>query len=58
MMEDESWALYFDYASNHDGCGVGVLPISLEGEHTPLFVKLDFDVTNNAAEYEACIIWF
>ena len=33
-----------------------MLLISPKGEHTPLSVKLDFEVTNNAAEYEACLI--
>ncbi|XP_074321763.1 uncharacterized protein LOC141658939 [Silene latifolia] len=52
----ESWDLYFDGASNLRGFGIGVLLISPEGEHTPIAVKLDFEVTNNAAEYEACLI--
>ena len=56
MTEEESWYLYFDGASNKQGCGVGVLLISPKEEHTPISVKLDFDVTNNATEYEACII--
>ena len=56
MTEEDSWSLYFDRASNKQGCGVGVLLISPQGEHTPISVKLDFDVTNNGAEYEACII--
>ena len=38
------------------GRSVGVLLISPEGAHTPISVKLDFEVTNNAAECEACII--
>lgn len=29
---------------------------TLEGEGTSLSNKLDFDVTNNVVEYEACII--
>ena len=52
----DSWDLYFDGASNLRGFGVGVLLISPEGEHTAIPVKLDFEVTNNAAEYEACLI--
>ncbi|XP_074298285.1 uncharacterized protein LOC141629134 [Silene latifolia] len=27
-----------------------------EGKHTPVSVKLDFEVTNNTAEYDACLI--
>ena len=56
MAEEESWSRYFDGASNKKGCGVGVLLISPKEEHNPISVKLDFDVTNNATEYEACII--
>ena len=56
MTEDDSWTLYFDGASNQKGCGVGVLLVSPNEEHIPISMKLDFDVTNNAAEYEACIL--
>lgn len=56
MTEDGAWSLYFDGSSNQKGCGVGILLVSPEEEHTPISVKLDFYVTNNAAEYEACII--
>ncbi|XP_074315379.1 uncharacterized protein LOC141651574 [Silene latifolia] len=52
----ESWDLYFDGASNLRGYGIAVLLISSKGEHTPISVKLDFDVTNHAAEYDACLI--
>ncbi|XP_074290844.1 uncharacterized protein LOC141617555 [Silene latifolia] len=52
----ESWDLYFDEASNLQGYGIGVLLTSSEGAHTPISVKLNFEVTNNAAEYEACLI--
>jgi len=30
--------------------------MSPEGAHAPISVMLDFDVTNNVTEYEACII--
>ena len=53
--ELDVWNLYFDGASNYRGCGVGILIISPRGEHTPLSIKLDFDVTNNGAEYKACL---
>ena len=29
--------------------------ITLDGFHIPLAVKLNFETTNNMAEYEACI---
>lgn len=52
----DSWELYFDGASNQNGCGAGVILISPDKEHLPISVRLDFEATNNAAEYEACII--
>ncbi|XP_074318495.1 uncharacterized protein LOC141655308 [Silene latifolia] len=52
----ESWDLYFDGASNLRGYSIGVLLNSPEGEHKPFSIKLDFEVTNNATEYEACLI--
>ena len=56
VTEDDTWTLYFDGASNQKGCGVGVLLVSPKEEHVPISIKLDFDVTNNAAEYEACVV--
>ena len=52
LTESEVWDLYFDDAFNLRGYGVGVLLISPEGELVPVSVKLDFNVTNNAAESE------
>lgn len=56
MVQDDYWTLYFDVASNKKGCSVGVLLIRPEGAHVPIFVKLEFEATNNAAEYEACLV--
>src|SRR6187397_2599242 len=56
VTEDDTWTLYFDGASNQKGCGVGVLLVSPKEEHVPISIKLDFDVSNNAAEYEACVV--
>ena len=33
-----------------------VLLIIPEGSHIPLAVKLNFEATNNMAEYKACIV--
>ncbi|XP_074265869.1 uncharacterized protein LOC141588321 [Silene latifolia] len=55
-IEDGVWDLYFDGASNYMGYRVGILLISPTGEHVPVSIKLDFNVTNNAAEYEACLL--
>ena len=53
---EEVWQLYFDGAANQRGFGIGVLLISPDGSHIPLAFKLNFEVTNNQAEYEACIV--
>ncbi|WJZ92731.1 hypothetical protein VitviT2T_011713 [Vitis vinifera] len=52
--------MYFDGAANHSGYRIGVLLISLHGDHIPRFVRLTFSdqhpATNNIVEYEACIL--
>ena len=55
-IEVESWKMYFDGATNQNGSGIGVLLISLKGTHIPFSSKLNFFATNNATEYEACIM--
>ncbi|KAK5777152.1 hypothetical protein PVK06_045118 [Gossypium arboreum] len=54
--EGHPWKLNFDGASNAVGNGIGTVLVSLDGEHYPFTSKLDFDCTNNMAEYEVCII--
>ncbi|KAG8491247.1 hypothetical protein CXB51_014375 [Gossypium anomalum] len=54
--EDSPWRLNFDGASNAVGNGIGAVLVSPNGDHYPLTCKLDFDCTNNMAEYEACIM--
>ena len=49
------WKLFFDGASNHRGYGAGIVLVTPEGDHLPMAVKLAFEVTNNEAEYEACL---
>ncbi|KAL6324446.1 hypothetical protein AAG906_013050 [Vitis piasezkii] len=54
------WRMYFDSATNYSGYGIGVLLISLHGDHIPKSVRLAFldrhPATNNIVEYEACIL--
>jgi len=50
-----AWKMYFDGAMNQYGNGAGVHLITLDGSHVPLVVKLNFEATNNMAEYKACI---
>ena len=48
--------MYFDGAAYLKGYRVGIILIAPGGAHTPLAVKLEYNSTNNTAEYEACII--
>ena len=56
MGTNEWWTLYFDGAVNMSGNGVGAVIISPDGKQYPFSVRLQFECTNNTAEYEACII--
>ena len=50
-LEKNCWKLYFDGASNDLGRRImGVLVIS-KSEYYPFTARLDFDCTNNMAEY-------
>ena len=51
-----TWKMYFDGAVNQHGNGIGILLITLKGSHIFLAIKLNFEVTNNMAKYEACIL--
>ena len=53
-VELRAWKMYFDGTLNQYGNGIGVLLITPEGSHIPLAVKLNFEATNNMAEYETC----
>ena len=55
-IEVESWMMYFDGAINQNGSEIGVLLIFPKGTHIPFSGKLNFPTTNNATEYETCII--
>ena len=55
-IEVESWKMYFDGAINQNGSGIGVLLISPKGTHIPFSGRVNFPATNNAIEYEACIM--
>nr|KYP50687.1 Uncharacterized protein Mb2253c family [Cajanus cajan] len=54
--QNESWSMFFDGASNIMGHGIGAILISSQGKHIPVTARLDFECTNNMAEYEACIL--
>ena len=55
-IEIESWKMYFDGAANQNGSEIRVLLISPKGTHIPFSGRLNFPTTNNATEYEACIM--
>lgn len=48
--------LFFDGSKCQHGKGAGVVLIPLGGEPIPLSFKLNFDYTNNIAEYEALVL--
>ncbi|XP_042477675.1 uncharacterized protein LOC122059034 [Macadamia integrifolia] len=50
------WQMFFDGAANHKGYGAGVLLLTPEGLNMPMAYRLDFECTNNMAEYEARLI--
>ncbi|KAI4347842.1 hypothetical protein L6164_008620 [Bauhinia variegata] len=54
-VKSNRWKMCFDEAVNIHGSGVGAVVISPEGKQFPTAIKLEFECTNNMAEYEACI---
>jgi hypothetical protein len=49
------WALFFDGSARGKRAGAGVVLIDPRGEQLKFMVHLDFEATNNMAEYEALI---
>jgi ribonuclease HI len=50
------WKMFFDGASSREGVGAGVVFVSLCQETISLSYKLEFEATNNVAEYEALVL--
>jgi ribonuclease HI len=50
------WKMFFDGASSSMGAGVGVVFVSPCQETISMSYKLEFEVTNNVAEYEALVL--
>ena len=50
-----TWKMYFDGAVSQYRNEIRILLITPKGSHMPLVIKLNFESTNNMAEYEACI---
>ena len=47
--------LYFDGSNSQEGLGAGCILIDLRGRHHFLSCRLEFECTNNTAEYEALV---
>jgi ribonuclease HI len=50
------WKMFFDGASSREGAGAGVVFVSPTQETISLSYKLEFEATNNVAEYEALVL--
>ena len=55
VIEIQGWSIYFDGAFNNKGADIRVILVKPEEEMIPTEKRLEFDVTNNQAEYEAYI---
>ncbi|GAU31019.1 hypothetical protein TSUD_214550 [Trifolium subterraneum] len=53
---ESQWGLIFDGTVNLYGSGIGAIIVTLKGAHIPFTARLQFECTNNIAEYEACIM--
>lgn len=54
--QNDVWDLFFYGAFSKEGAGSGVILIFPRKETLPISMKLEFDTTNNVAEYEALIL--
>jgi ribonuclease HI len=50
------WKMFFDGACSREGAGAGVVFVSPAQETISLSYKLEFEATNNVAEYEALVL--
>jgi ribonuclease HI len=50
------WKMFFDGASSSEGASAAVVFVSPCQETIPLLYKLEFETTNNVAEYEALVL--
>ncbi|MFS7972588.1 putative integrase, catalytic core, ribonuclease H domain, ribonuclease H-like superfamily [Helianthus anomalus] len=53
--DEAVWKLFTDGASSEEGNGAGITLISPEGVELTYAIRLDFENTNNTAEYEALL---
>jgi ribonuclease HI len=50
------WKMFFDGASSSEGAGAGVVLVAPWQETISLSYKMEFEATNNVAEYEALVL--
>ena len=55
LTDPNIWTLYFDGSRNKEEAGVGCLLIDPHGNKTMITCHLEFECTNNVAEYEALV---
>jgi hypothetical protein len=55
VFTEPHWTLFFDGSTRNKKAGAGVVLIDPHGEQLKYMVHLDFEATNNMAEYEALI---
>ncbi|XP_017970368.1 PREDICTED: uncharacterized protein LOC108660630 [Theobroma cacao] len=58
LNELNPWKMYFDGASNALGHEIGAVLISPNEKYYPATTRLNFNCTNNIAEYEALVMGF
>jgi ribonuclease HI len=49
------WMIYVDDSSNTKGCGTGVILENSDGLAIEYSLNFEFPISNNQAEYEACL---
>jgi ribonuclease HI len=52
---NQIWSLYFDGSKSKEGVGAGCVIIDLACNKTLITCRLEFECTNNTAEYEALL---
>ena len=55
LTDPSIWTLYFDCSRNKEGAGAGYLLIDPHGNKIMIAYRLEFECTNNVAEYEALL---
>jgi ribonuclease HI len=53
--EAHIWSLYFDASKSKEGVGAGCVLIDPTGNKTLIAYRLEFEFTDNTAEYEALL---